>query len=529
MEGSRNGEPVSDTVSGMLTDEIRVIDAAIVPPYSNPLLDEDWPDPDAIRVGEDYYLVASSFNRSPGLPVLHSRDLVNWTLLTHALDRVGPDSYNELPRHGGGVWAPSIRHHDGQFHIVFPDPDRGIFVTSASDPAGPWSPPRLLLQGLGLIDPCPLWAADGRTWLVHGWARSRAGVKNLLTVIPVDAALTQATGPGTVVADGADLGWETLEGPKFYERDGWYWIFAPAGGVATGFQGVLRSRDPLGPYEAQIALNQGESPVNGPHQGAWVEASDGSEWFLHFQDRGVFGRVLHLQPLTWREGWPVIGTPVDGETWGEPVSTYPAERDDVPPTRVRSLTTSDDFTAGINPMWRWQADPGDWAEVSNGELNLTGPALDGGNLRTLPSVLGQVLPGTGVRLETAVRLEGPAGSRAGIGVLGYGYGWVGLVSTEQGCDVVAAVRAEGDGAETREVLAQVAAGERVEIALEVTPEAGVELRLRTGASTWRNARLIFTAREGQWIGAELVLFSAAPLGGVESLATFGAVEIEVGR
>ena len=122
----------------MLTDETYGVDAAVVHPYSNPLLDEDWPDPDAIRVGDDYYLVTSSFNRSPGLPVLHSRDLVTWTLLTHALDRVGPDSYNSLPRHGGGVWAPSIRHHDGQFHIVFPDPDRGLFVTRPSDPAGHW-------------------------------------------------------------------------------------------------------------------------------------------------------------------------------------------------------------------------------------------------------------------------------------------------------------------------------------------------------------------------------------------------------
>ena len=513
----------------MLTDETYGVDAAVVHPYSNPLLDEDWPDPDAIRVGDDYYLVTSSFNRSPGLPVLHSRDLVTWTLLTHALDRVGPDSYNSLPRHGGGVWAPSIRHHDGQFHIVFPDPDRGIFVTSASDPAGPWSTPRLLLAGLGLIDPCPLWGADGRTWLVHGWARSRAGVKNQLSVIPVDDALTAPTGPGAEVVDGADFGRETLEGPKFYERDGWYWIFAPAGGVATGFQGVLRSRSPLGPYEARTVLAQGSTDVNGPHQGAWVAASDGTEWFLHFQDRGVFGRVLHLQPLIWRDGWPVIGTPVDGEDWGEPVAQYrgPDGRGELPIQR-RSLITGDSFSAGLNPAWRWQADPGDWALASDGELKLTGPALDGGNLRTLPSVLGQVLPGTGVRLETSLSLDGPPGSRAGVGVLGYDYGWVGLVATRGGAEVVAAVRASDSGAETREVLAVVAPGSQVEIAVEVTSEAGVALQVRI-EDGWHASNLTFVAREGQWIGADLVLFAAAPLGGIKSVATFAAVEIEVGR
>ena len=161
--------------------------------FTNPVLNADWPDPDAVRVGDDYYLVASSFNRAPGLPVLHSRDLVSWEVIARALPALPPETHYRLPRHGSGVWAPSIRHHDGTFHITYPDPDHGIFVLSADDPRGPWTPPRLLLGGTGLIDPCPLWD-DGRAYLVHGWARSRSGIANRLTMVEVDPGLTRLAG-----------------------------------------------------------------------------------------------------------------------------------------------------------------------------------------------------------------------------------------------------------------------------------------------------------------------------------------------
>jgi beta-xylosidase len=134
------------------------------------VLDADWPDPDVVRVGDDYYLVASSFNRAPGLPVLHSRDLVTWEHVTNALPALPPLDHFSLPRHGGGVWAPSLRHHDGTFYLTYPDPDHGIYVLTATDARGQWSAPHLLLPGRGIIDPCPLWDDDGRTYLVHGWA-----------------------------------------------------------------------------------------------------------------------------------------------------------------------------------------------------------------------------------------------------------------------------------------------------------------------------------------------------------------------
>lgn len=495
------------------------------PTYLNPILHEDWPDPDAIRVGEDYYLIASSFNRSPGLPVLHSTDLVNWKLIAHALPRVAPDSYGALPRHGQGVWAPSLRHHEDTFFIVFPDPDRGIFVTQASDPRGPWSQPRLLLPGLGLIDPCPLWASDGRTWLVHGWARSRAGLKNRLTMVEVDADLTRPLGVGTVVVDGAELGWDTLEGPKLYERDGWYWIFAPAGGVTTGFQAALRSRDPLGEYEARVVLTQGESPTNGPHQGAWVTTPAGSDWFLHFSDQDAFGRVLHLQPMRWRDGWPVIGDPVEGETWGQAVVEHTSPHGTQ--AGPRALFTGDDFGEALDPRWRWQADADAWASPRGGALVLTGTSHDYGNLRNVPSVLGQPLPGLGLEVSTTLRLDGPVGSRAGVGILGLAYGWVGLVRTTSGCDVVVATREPDDHDEVREVVAATGGDEPFGLALAVDASGLVTFRVADGGG-WRTVGPEFRARKGQWIGAEFVLFATAPLGEADATAVYGPVVSALG-
>ncbi len=147
--------------------------------YKNPVIYADYSDPDVIRVGDEYYLIASSFNCTPGLPILVSRDLVNWSLIGHALENLPDPRYAQV-QHGAGVWAPSIREHGGKFYIFAPTPDEGIYVLTAPHPRGPWSPPRMLLEGKGLIDPCPLWDEDGRAYLVHAYARSRAGIKDRL-------------------------------------------------------------------------------------------------------------------------------------------------------------------------------------------------------------------------------------------------------------------------------------------------------------------------------------------------------------
>src|SRR6187455_681887 len=138
--------------------------------FKNPVLNADYSDPDAIRVGNDFYLVSSSFEDIPGLPVLHSYDLVNWTIIGHALKRQPPYDHFSTPRHGNGVWAPAIRYHNGEFYIYYPDPDFGIYLIKAKDMAGTWSEPILVYPGKGIIDPCPLWDDGGQAYLVHAFA-----------------------------------------------------------------------------------------------------------------------------------------------------------------------------------------------------------------------------------------------------------------------------------------------------------------------------------------------------------------------
>ncbi|REJ08369.1 glycoside hydrolase [Microbacterium bovistercoris] len=501
--------------------------------YRNPIIDSDVPDPDAIRVGDRFYLVASSFHRAPGLPVFESRDLVDWTRIGYALERNEPAAWFGLPRHGCGVWAPSIRHHDGRFHIVFPDPDQGIFVVTAENPAGPWTPPRLLLAGLGLIDPCPLWDDDGRTYLVHGWARSRAGRKNVLTVVPVDAGLTAPTGPAVDVIDGDLLdGFTTLEGPKFHKRDGEYWILAPAGGVATGWQTAFRADSPFGPYRHRIVLAQGDTPVNGPHQGAWVDDGEGGDWFLHFQDRGVFGRVLHLQPMAWdADGWPLMGRAVAGGP-AEPVLDHPA------PLRgrqgARSLARSDDFAGGLpGAHWQWEADPDPRAIVTQGEEGWRDDALtlrgspDGGSIRTLPRVLSQPLPGWSSTSSVDIELPDVApGARAGIAVLGLDYAWAGVRCTASGPVAVVAVRSRDDQEER--VVASVPLREsRVRATFDVGDDAHVRVSLQAdGARIDVDPQ--FHAVQGQWVGAAISLFAAGAHGADETIARFADFRITTG-
>jgi beta-xylosidase len=502
------------------------------PVYQNPILNADWPDPDAVQVDGVYYLIASSFNRVPALPVLRSRNLVDWEHAGHALDALPQGSHYSLVRHGSGVWAPSLRHHDGRFWIFYPDPDHGIFVLSAEKAEGPWTAPHLLYPGRGLIDPSPLWDDDGQAYLVHGWAKSRIGVKNRLTVHRMSPDATRILDHGTHVINGADLpGYTTLEGPKFYKRDGWYWIFAPAGGVATGWQSVFRSRSPFGPYEERRVLEQGDTQVNGPHQGAWVTTPLGEDWFLHFQDRGPYGRVVHLQPMGWTaDGWPWMGRRNPDGGPGTPVLTHPYPSG-TSATDV-ALPASDDFSSPrLGPQWHWQANPqGDWAhQCGGGHLVLTPMANDPVNLRELPNVLGQVLPGTPSTFTTSVELHDvPVGTRAGVVVLGLEYAWLGIVRTAGG--YILGAGTGGDSPHEQRL------GRKVEL-----PGPRIELQIRTDGTprstfAWRSGPGLpweveswnFEVVKGQWIGAELGLFATSPLGSEEGGSVIvGPVRVDV--
>ena len=322
--------------------------------YKNPIIHADYSDPDAIRVGDDYYLVASSFNYVPGLPILHSKDLVNWSIIAHVFTKQPPYSRYDSVQHGGGVWAPSIRFHNGEFYIYYPDPDLGIYVVKAKEITGSWSKPLLIKNSKGWIDPCPFWDEDGKAYLVNGMAGSRAGIKSSLILTRMSEDGTKLLDDGALVFDG-HAKHPTIEGPKLYKRNGYYYILAPAGGVGTGWQVAMRSKNIYGPYEDKVVLEQGTAITNGPHQGALLETQTGENWFIHFQDKDAYGRIAHLEPVKWANDWPMMGVDKDGNGIGEPVVTYkkPNVGHTFPITTPQESDEFNDNKLGL--QWQWSA------------------------------------------------------------------------------------------------------------------------------------------------------------------------------
>jgi beta-xylosidase len=484
--------------------------------YRNPVLHADYSDPDVIRVGGMFYMTSSSFSNAPGLPLLQSPDMVNWELVGHALPVLPRHEVFAKPQPGKGVWAPALRHHGGKFWIFWPDPDAGIYVMTAEKFAGPWSKPHLLLAGKGIIDPAPFWDDDGKAWLVHGWAKSRSGINNIVTLrsmAPDGSRLLDSKG-GDIINGERLPGYFTVEGPKLYKKNGYYYVFAPAGGVEMGWQAVFRSRSIEGPYEDRIVMAQGMTAVNGPHQGAWVDDVDGRDWFYHFQDKAAYGRVVHLQPMAWKDGWPVIGADPDGDGVGEPVLRHakPAGTD----RGILNPATTDEFNGkALGPQWQWNANFSvDWASLAArpGQLRLFAQqAAEGGSLREAPSVLTQKFPAPSFAADAAVSLSGAEGQRAGLVVLGIRYAWLG-------------VRRQGNATQLVYATCEKPVEKCVEQAdtIATVDTRPVFLRVRVGegamaqfAYSTDNARFTsvgrpFKASAGRWVGAQVGLFSTVP-------------------
>ena len=405
--------------------------------YKNPILYADYSDPDACRAGEDYFMIASSFCNAPGLPVLHSKDLVNWKVINYILPKVPEERYDK-PVHGCGVWAPAIRYHDGTFFACFPMPDEGIYMSTTKDPFGTWSEPVNIRPGAGWIDPCPFWDEDGRAYLVAGVAKSRIGYKSVLHMIEMQPDGMGLIGEAKVVFDGNLNEQETIEGPKLYKRNGWYYIFAPAGGVKTGWQTVLRSRNIFGPYEYRVVMRQGDTPVNGPHQGAWVDTVTGEDWFLHFQDVYAAGRIIHLQPMSWKEDWPIIGIAKDGNDYGEPVLTYrkPNVGEAAKEAEICEPDASDDFSKNtLGLQWQWNANPKeDWYKLTSEGLCLNAvkqeEKIKHGDY---PNLLLQKWPAPEFICDTTLSLTGlKANEEAGVISMGVKYALLSFARNEEG-------------------------------------------------------------------------------------------------
>lgn len=538
--------------------------------YKNPVIDADYSDPDVCRVGNDYYMTASSFACFPGLQVLHSTDLVNWEFIGTALK----DDYPVLPEYkgtdldwrkqiqsGNYVWAPAIRYHDGWFYIYWGDPDQGLFMTKTQDPRGMWEKPVCVKEGKGMIDCCPLWDDDGKAYISHGCAGSRAGVKSVLFVAPMSADGTHVTGQSQIVYDGHE-DQPTIEGTKFYKRNGYYYIMSPAGGVKYGWQVELRSKSPFGPYDEYVGLAQGKSKVNGPHQGAWVDTQNGEDWFLHFQDKHAYGRVVHLQPAKWVNDWLVIGDDRDGDGCGDAVETW--KKPNLPSSGNFQPLEDDDFDSpSLGMQWQFQGPYSHYwyfCDAKKSRLRLYGPQAPDGfkNLSDLQNALLQKFPTENFTATARVRfIPNPdykqKGEEGGFVVMGMDYAGIKFVSTQDGCAMryVTCAGAQKGKAETtvKEVPIELKAMEKpytqkyavddIPQPRKATPYIYVRVKVHstgTGNAIKSYAQFSysmngkkftdigtpFTVKEGKWIGAKLGFYCMRP--GVKNDSPFFDVD-----
>jgi len=488
--------------------------------YTNPVLYADYSDPDVCAVGDDYYLTASSFNCIPGLPILHSRDLVNWEITGYALQEQEPKEIFDKPQHGKGVWAPAIRYHKNEFYIYWGDPDLGIFMVKAKNPTGEWSKPVCVIAGKGMIDPCPLWDDDGRCFLVNGWANSRCGFNSVLSVRELSADGTRAISLPRIVFDGGQEN-HTSEGPKFYKRDGYYWIMNPAGGVEMGWQLAMRSKSPYGPYEWKRVMWQGNTNINGPHQGAWVHTVQGEDWFLHFNDKGPYGRVVYLQPVDWSSGWPMMGN------HGVPYTKYRKPATSTPEaSRVDNPQESDEFTDGLGLQWQWHANYHQFFGQPTAEgcyrLYTIEQPKDFKSLWDVPNLLLQKPTAPRFTATAKVRFASKEDGQYG-GVVMMGRDYSALVICRQGDGFLlqrhTCMGADEEGTEIQQTLATLQPTECDTIPYSPAIYLDIYLRMTVwdgqcrysyslDGKHYKEAGDAFTMRQGKWIGAKFGFVAA---------------------
>lgn len=494
--------------------------------YKNPVINADYSDPDVVCVGDDYYMTASSFNCIPGLPILHSKDLVNWELIGHAVTKLQPKAVFDRPSHGNGVWAPCISYHNGEFYIYWGDPDYGVFMVKTKDPAGKWEDPVCVIPGKGMIDTSPLWDEDGRVYLVNGWANSRNRFASVITVRELNAEGTKAISDPVIVFDGNGTENRTCEGPKFYKRNGWYWVMFPAGGVPTGFQVAMRSQSPFGPYEAKKVLAQGKSKINGPHQGAWIHTQYGEDWFMHFQDKEAYGRVVHLQPVTWKDNWPVMGKVPSKGYCGEPYETYkmPKAASHVNMNPVES----DEFNKPkLGLQWQWHANYQQWfgMPTSMGVMRIY-TYKSNATIWNVPNLLLQKTPADNFTATAKLHLTAKdQGQMGGIIMMGLDYSAlvVKRVGNEFELQQITCHMADKKGEEEVKVLATLKPTSVDKIDYQPAIHESVYMRMVVKAGKmqfffskdgkkYEQVGDEFTMREGKWIGAKIGMVAKEPGG-----------------
>lgn len=466
--------------------------------FANPVLNADYSDPDVIRVGDRYYMTCSEFHFM-GMPVLESEDMVNWRIIGHIFSSIDLPGYSEMRKYGGGSWAPALRYHDGKFYMYVCTPEEGLFMSTAENPAGPWSPLHQVKNVSGWEDPCPLWDDNGNAFL----GRSQLG-GGPIYIHRMSADGRTLLDEGVKVYEGP-----VAEGTKLFMKDGYYYMSIPEGGVSTGWQQVLRSSDIYGPYEGRRVLEQGSTDVNGPHQGALVDTPDGQWWFYHFQSAGARGRVVHLQPVVWTDGFPFIGVDYDGNGIGEPVKVCkkPVVGKSAEP---HAPQTSDMFdAAGLAVQWQFNHNP----ELSRLSLTerpgwLAVRPLHAARLREARNQLTQKIMGFESRATVKIDFSQLAvGSRCGLECIGNKFMAIGVqaeIVAGQRKDVIYMER-DGEVQVVRPVPAN--ADGVVYLRLDVdTPKNEFQLLYSFDGKTFDKAGEPFEMSDGDWKGCRTGIY-----------------------
>jgi beta-xylosidase len=365
--------------------------------YNNFILFSDYADPDVIRVGDDFYMVTSTFHFCPAITVLHSRDLVNWTIITHVLDDISklhPDfSFSAMRGYSHGIWAPSLRYHEGTFFVHVGGPKIGLIVCKSDNINGPWTVKRMKLhqpwKGNKLIDCCPFWDDDGQAYLAATeprWFDTPAGRLGdyrmyLFKMHPNGEELLDN---GTVIHGG-----KTTEAAKIYKIGGCYYTLYTENAVDENTlrtQFAARSRSVYGPYERRKLIHShGAETDMLPSQGGLVEAG-GKWWYLcHGMYSGspyfALGRPVMLLPVEWTDGWPIIGKDADNDGLGEIVWRHEKPISGQPQTFPASNDEFSDETLGSQWQWNHQPRNDSWSlSARKGSLRLTAckPVYPGG-------------------------------------------------------------------------------------------------------------------------------------------------------
>ncbi len=400
--------------------------------------------------------------------------------------------------------------------MFIPLVDEGILVARTRDPYGEfeWN---MLCRSKGWIDPCPFWDHDGKAYMVFAYAKSRTGIKHRLSLVEIDPQCQSLLDTPRLIFDGEQVA-PTSEGPKMYQKNGYYYILMPSGGVETGWQSCLRSRSVYGPYEYKVVMHQGNSPVNGPHQGGWVSSPDGRDWFVHFQDVAELGRIVHLQPMCFLDNWPFIGQDQNGDGIGEPVEEWAMPSEGMP---EYAISQSDDFTGKtLGLQWQWQANPdaGFYSlEKNPGYLRLycyRNPSREN-LLWYAPNVLTQIPQKPKLTMTVKLSLSGrQEGDFGGIGMVGHDYGYAGLYCTGRAVQIrcyrgtVTEPMFEGEASE-KLVFSQETEEGRAWFRLTLGEDKTYGFSYSADGRTFTRIEHLFPLKRATWTGAKLCLWSCS--------------------